>query len=335
MWNAGRWWIVQGAACGLMLAACCKSAIANATESTAPDTCSLQPGPTRTVTRIIDGETVALDDGREVRLIGALAPRARDAGADAGAWPLEEAAKTALADLTLGKRVELAFGAIREDRYGRHLAHLFTREGSARLWIQGEMLQLGLARAYVLPGDDTCLAELIANEAIARTAEAGLWTSHLYTPRQAEKTAALMSLRATFQIISGKVASVGRTANSVYLDFGDDWHTDFTVSIPKRVFGGDGAFNSRLDTLKGQTIEVRGWIERRNGPLIAIISPAQISILDDEAPASSPSAGVEPSAEAQTGSVNAATPSQQAAAPKGRPHKHNRPRRKAPGDVDL
>lgn len=327
--------IVPGAVLGLMFATWL-AAGAKAAESTAPDTCSLQPGPTRTVTRIIDGETVALDDGKEVRLVGALAPRARDAGADEGAWPLEEAAKTSLAELALGKRVELAFGANREDRYGRHLAHLFTREGSERLWVQGEMLQLGLARAYALPGDDTCLAELAANEQIARTAGAGVWTSHVYAPRSPEKPGALMAQRSTFQIVSGTVISVGRTKSSVYLDFGEDWHTDFTVSIPRRVFGRDAAFNASLDTLKGQTVEVRGWIERRNGPLIAVTSPAQISIIGHEPPVPDPGASTEPAAQAETGTVSADTPAPRAVPPtKGRPDKHNRPRRKAPGDVDL
>jgi endonuclease YncB( thermonuclease family) len=35
----------------------------------------LLPGPARTVTRVIDGETLALDDGTELRLIGADAAR--------------------------------------------------------------------------------------------------------------------------------------------------------------------------------------------------------------------------------------------------------------------
>lgn len=308
-----------------------------ASGDTAPDACSLKPGPTRTVTRIIDGETVALDDGKKVRLIGALAPRARDAGGDEGAWPLEEAAKTSLAELTLGKRVELAFGVHREDRYGRHLAHLFTNEGGERLWVQGELLQLGLARAYALPGDDTCLAELIANEQIARTAGAGVWTSHVYAPRSSAKTGELMAQRSTFQIVSGRVASVGRSKGTVYLDFGEDWHTDFTVSIPRRVAGSDTGLSAKLDGLKGRPVEVRGWIERRSGPLIAVTSAAQITIIADEPAAASAPEDLPP-ADPQTGTVSAPTPK---AAPelarprKTRPYKQHRPRRKAPGDVDL
>ena len=53
---------------------------ASALDETRPSCTGLEPGPARTVTRIIDGETAALDDGTELRLIGALAPRAIDAG---------------------------------------------------------------------------------------------------------------------------------------------------------------------------------------------------------------------------------------------------------------
>ncbi len=45
--------------------------------------CELHAGPTRAVVRVIDAETVLLDDGREVRLIGALAPRSPDMSAGA------------------------------------------------------------------------------------------------------------------------------------------------------------------------------------------------------------------------------------------------------------
>jgi len=65
---------------------------ASALDETRPSCAGLEPGPARTVTRIIDGETAALDDGTELRLIGALAPRAIDAGTEPGTWPAEIAA---------------------------------------------------------------------------------------------------------------------------------------------------------------------------------------------------------------------------------------------------
>ena len=54
--------------------------------------CELEPGPVRTVARVLDAETLQLDDGGEVRIIGALAPRARDAAAVPGEWPAEQQA---------------------------------------------------------------------------------------------------------------------------------------------------------------------------------------------------------------------------------------------------
>ena len=113
--------------------------------------CTLDPGPVQTVARILDGETLLLDDGSIVRLIGALAPRARDAGAATGAWPPETDAIKALSDLVLGRRVKLAFGGRRTDRYGRYLAHVFLEEGGSDEWVQGAMLVGGHARAYGLP----------------------------------------------------------------------------------------------------------------------------------------------------------------------------------------
>jgi endonuclease YncB( thermonuclease family) len=295
-----------------------------APDATSSASCALEPGPTRTVTRIIDGETVALDDGREVRLIGALAPRASDANADPGAWPLEEAAKTSLADVTLGKRVELAFGPTREDRYGRHLAHLFISENGRRIWVQGEMLQLGLARAYALPGVDACLGALIANESIGRTVEAGIWTSRIYQPQNADKTFALLALRGAFQIVRGRVASLSKTKSAAYLNFGDDWKTDFTVRIPQRLF----TAQPQLAALEGQLIEVRGWIERRNGPMITITHAAALTILseDEEAPVARGPNSLAPRESA---------PAAERDGQQDKPTKENRPKRGAPGDVDL
>ncbi len=65
--------------------------------------CTLQAGPTRAVMRVIDAETVLLDDNQEVRLIGALAPRSPDLSPGAQPWTAEEDATAALRALVLGR----------------------------------------------------------------------------------------------------------------------------------------------------------------------------------------------------------------------------------------
>ena len=73
--------------------------------------CTLQAGPTRSVVRVIDSETVLLDDHQEVRLIGALAPRSPDFSPSAEPWPPEEAAIAALKSLVQGRSVSIAASA--------------------------------------------------------------------------------------------------------------------------------------------------------------------------------------------------------------------------------
>ena len=241
-------------------------------------TCTLEPGPIRTIARVIDGETVLLDDGREVRLIGALAPRASDAGAAHGAWPAELSAIRILSEMVLGKTIKLAYGGRRSDRYGRHLAHLFLMAGGSETWVQGEMLSSGSARTYGLPGSFACGPEMLAHEALARTARRGLWDTAIYRPKPAHMVALLMSRRSRFEIVEGAVASVNRTKSGVYLNFGADWKSDFTARIAKDVLSAHPELDRDLADITGHKITVRGWIERRNGPMIDIRDPAQLEL---------------------------------------------------------
>jgi micrococcal nuclease len=254
----------------------------------APESCNLEAGDIRTVARIVDGETLSLDDGSEVRLIGALAPRASDAGAQHGAWPDEQAAIQALTTLTLGHTVKLAYGGRHRDRYGRHLAHLFVIDAAQEKWVQGEMLSAGVARSYGLPGSFVCTTELRANERAAKIARLGIWNTAFYHAKPAQLTALLLSRRSQFEIVEGTVSAVSRTKSGVYLNFGADAKTDFTVRIGKDVLAANAAWDRSLSELTGKTVSVRGWIERRNGPMIDIRDPSQLEIQDAADPAPTP-----------------------------------------------
>lgn len=248
--------------------------------------CELQGGPTRAVVRIIDAETVQLDDNLEVRLIGALAPRAPDMRPDAQPWPLEQRAKAALRDLVLGRSVKLAYAGQRFDRYGRLLAHLFLDRGGERTWVQGALLSSGHARAYGLPGSFACMPELLAHERVARAARIGLWSHAAYATRRALRPRAILRRRNTYQIVEGRVTRVAPTKSRTYLNFGPDWRSDFTAGVDARVLRANPAWAKSLAALEGRRIEVRGWIEYRNGPFINVEDPSQIETMDGDAPAS-------------------------------------------------
>lgn len=240
-----------------------------------------ESGPVRTVTRIIDSETIATDDGNDIRLIGALAPRAFDAGAKPATWPSETAATVFLSELVLGQRVRLAFGrGPRKDRYGRYIAQVYLAEAGTARWVQGALLSAGWARAYGLPGHFDCATELIALENDARRARKGLWAVGVYRAKSAGRPQALMRSRNRFERVEGVVVSVARTASGVYLNFGQDWRTDFTTYVSKETLKLHPDFAAALDQFKDVRVVVRGWIERRNGPMIAITDPSQIERLD-------------------------------------------------------
>lgn len=244
--------------------------------------CVLEPGPVRTVTRVLDSETLTLDDGSEVRLIGALGPRAADAGAAAGAWPAEIDTINVLSGLVLGKSVKLAYGGRRTDRYGRHLAHLFLQNRGTSEWVQGALLAAGAARAYGLPGSFSCARELLAHEREARDNRRGLWASATYRLKPANRPAYLMTLRHRFERVEGAIVSVSRTKTAVYLNFGNDWTSDFTARIGREVLAANPEWARALDAWKGTRVVVRGWIERRNGPLIDVLDRGQIETLERE-----------------------------------------------------
>jgi micrococcal nuclease len=156
----------------------------------------LAPGGGGRVVEVIDGDTVVLGDGREVRLVGIQAPKLPLGRAGFPTWPLAPEAKQALAKLVLGREVALGLGGLGRDRHGRVLAHLFR--GGDGLWIQGEMLRLGLARVYTF-ADNRALAEALLQREMRRRrgppdGASGAWiTTGLFQPTP--RNAPSMSMR--------------------------------------------------------------------------------------------------------------------------------------------
>jgi endonuclease YncB( thermonuclease family) len=158
---------VQHAVLGAVVVSLMSMPLASACEG-------LRDGPRGSVTQIVDGDTLMLDNGLVVRLIGIQAPHlalGRDGLAD---WPKAAESKQALSDLTLGKSVLLRYGGEEKDRYGRLLAQVFVT-ATPELWVQQQMLGRGMARVYSFPDNRACLPDLFAAEGKARIAALGIW----------------------------------------------------------------------------------------------------------------------------------------------------------------
>jgi endonuclease YncB( thermonuclease family) len=267
---------ILGAAAGLLCTLAATAADARPLHACA----GLDAGPTRTVVRVIDGETVVLDEGVELRLIGVLAPRAIEVGAEPGTWPLEAAARDALRTLVLGSSVELAFAGERTDRYGRLQAHAFVADKDGPKWVQGHLVELGLARTYAVAASHACARELLAIESVARDAGRGLWAEAAYRIRRADTPGELLRLRTTFQVVEGRVVRVALVRGTIYLNFDRNWKRGFSISLRRNEAALLGEHAGNPKALEGRVVRVRGWIERRGGgPSIDLSSAGILQVL--------------------------------------------------------
>ncbi len=77
---------------------------------------------------------------------------------------------------------------------------------------------------------------------------------------------------------AGRVADTAMVRGRGYINFGDDWHTDFTIALAPKVLRDFPDLAAQLPNYKGKKIRVRGWIKRYNGPMIEVTHPEQIEV---------------------------------------------------------
>jgi micrococcal nuclease len=207
-------------------------------------------------------------------------------GADAAARLLRrrplahvEEAKDALTRLAAGKEVELRYGGTKTDRHGlrlRRSSSWMARSGcgfSGSWWVRG-------SRVYSFPDNRACVKELLASEAEARGKRLGVWRSPAYRVESADDVDGLDCLTQTYQLVEGKVLSVGEGAGRIYLNFARDWKSDFTISVARKDVS---VFDTRgIDLKKLAGRRVRGWLIWRNGPMIEATHPQQIEVIPDD-----------------------------------------------------
>lgn len=227
------------------------------------------------VRAVPDGGTLVLEDGREVRLVGIQSPRLARKTAGLPAWPLAEEARDQLAGLALNRPVELAIGGGRLDRHGRILAQVFRMDGQ---WLQGRLLERGLARVLSQADNPARVDEMLALERAAREAGRGLWALDYYRVLPAAESAAAVG---RFALVEGVVQSSADRRGRGYLNFGSDWREDFTVTLAPPVLRRLTREGFDLAAYEGRRLRVRGWLKSFNGPMIELTHREQIEVLDE------------------------------------------------------
>lgn len=239
------------------------------------ETQPLIKGESERVREIVDGDTLFLTSGLKVRLSGMQAPKLSLGREHITDWPLAAESKSALMELASDEEVTLYYGGERRDRYGRALAQVFIGE----TYLQEELLRRGLARVYTWPDTWQDSARLLDAEQEARAARRGMWGLERYKIRSPEPNALAQDVD-SFQIIEGIVTSVADIRGRIYLNFGADYKTDFTVVIDKESRKKFKTASYDPLELEGAKVRVRGWIELTNGPSIWLTHPTPLELLD-------------------------------------------------------
>jgi endonuclease YncB( thermonuclease family) len=267
------------AACG-----CDKAFAQDKTVVTAPP-CGGDPIADTTVSRVSDGRTFTLADGREVRLAGIEVPPLPLPGGSRDIVPEGKAAQAALDGLAGGDHVVLRRAEPGPDRYGRLIAYAYTERDDDEFFVQGELLAAGYARVADRAGGRACALALLARENAARQAKLGLWADPYYDLVAAETPADVLAHKGQFALVEGKVVSVRESGPTIYVNFGQRWSEDFAVTVRKRnqrIFADAGL---DLKGLEGRRVIVRGFVEARGShgmPSIDAERPEQIETADRE-----------------------------------------------------
>lgn len=244
----------------------------------------LVAGETGRVARVIDGDSLVLTDGLKVSLSAIQAPKSERVD-EFLSWPLADEAGDALRVLTAGKTIKLFYGGDKRDRYDRAIAQVYTLDakGEPDVWLQEAMVKAGMARVYSWKDSQQDTEALYRAEAEARNAGRGIWnteiTGEFYKIHKPDPDP-LAQFVDTVQVIEGVIVKTADVRRTIYLNFGSDYKTDFTIAIPKKSRRAFKKAPYDPLTLTGARVRVRGYVELYGGPIIWLNDPNRLEVLD-------------------------------------------------------
>ena len=241
----------------------------------AEEACASLPRETVKIAEVVDGTTLRLDGGRLLRLAGIEDPVAASPAANGRDALLAERVRSWIVQPSPASIAMVRAGP--DDRYGRLHAVLFDAGGHS---LQTVLLGEGLVRVHILPGENGCLVKLLDEEQAARERTLGIWTSAEFAPRNASDPSLRQEI-GLYELVEGRVDSVGVGKQAVFLNFGRRLRGDFTVIIAKQVAARLAEAGWLVDKLKARKVRVRGVIEESDGPAIRIFDPAHIELLGE------------------------------------------------------
>lgn len=126
------------------------------------------------VTKVVDGDTVQIEGGQTVRLIGIDTPETVDPRRPVQCFGVEASNETKR--LLQGQRVVLTKDVSEKDRYDRLLRYIYLPISQTEmLFVNKHLVEEGFAKAYTYPPDVKFSEEFVSAQNRAREAGKGLW----------------------------------------------------------------------------------------------------------------------------------------------------------------
>lgn len=200
------------------------------------------------VKRVYDGDTIILEDGQRVRLLGVNTPeiesrfRASESGGVAAKeWLRQQIQRQ-------GKKVYLELDEEKHDRYKRLLAHIYLPDGKH---LNLALIENGLGIINIIPPNIRHADKMLKAQRKAEERHIGVWSTPNYQPRP---LAQITDPRKGWQRFIGTAKSIKQSRKYTRLIF--DHNTVVLIANDNlKLF-------PKLEKYLGEEIEIRGWVSR-------------------------------------------------------------------------
>ena len=218
-----------------------------------------------TVAKVYDGDTIILNNGERVRLLGINTPEIESRyrpGEQGG-----QEAKRWLQDKLQDGQVYLEYDQQQRDKYKRLLAHCFLPSDEH---LNKTILEAGLASVSIIPPNVHYSKKLILAQRKAEQEKRGIWAQSAYKPRSVSSLSKENSKGWHRLLATANAIKQGRTYVRLSL----------TKNVDIRIPRANLDLFPELETYLGKPLEIRGWASQsKQHYSILIHHPSAIIIL--------------------------------------------------------
>ncbi len=207
------------------------------------------PTPGRKLQRVksvYDGDTVILESGERVRLLGINTPEIEGRFRENEPGGLE--AKAWLKDQLKDGKVFLEYDKEKKDHYQRSLAHLYLPDGKH---LNVGLVENGLATVSIVPPNLRHTKALVRAQQKAEKERLGIWVMPQYQPRPLSQ---IVQNNKGWQRFIGSPKSIKTSRKYTRLIFNHQFNV--------RIANDNLALFPNLKSYLGKSIEMRGWVSR-------------------------------------------------------------------------